>query len=95
MPTSYTMRHVITSRKYEINKACINIILVGYDDLKKYISEYFDFSCCQTFFDGYCLNFWEYTHDKIAYIVNDGSDRKESEMVAYDEEQLNNHTHPY
>lgn len=68
-PVNYTMKNIVSSKKFHINKkACVNIVLVDTIDLHKFILTDFDYTFCQTIFDGQKLQFWPMTIHKIGFL---------------------------
>ncbi len=70
---TYYIRNVLTSRKYQITpKVCINIVKVNRSDLKEFVKTTFDFSFCQTTFDGQNLEYPcpELTLNKVGFMAN-------------------------
>jgi hypothetical protein len=70
-PTKYILYGVLRTHKYFLNNSVkINTIVVDTDDLSNFIANEFDFSFCQTIFDGTKVQCFEMSLKKIGYIVN-------------------------
>lgn len=83
--SQYIINGVIETNKYHINaKACINVILVNADNLKEFVRT-FDFTFCQTIFDGQTLECYyaDLTALKIGHLVNQANQTDPKRTTKY------------
>jgi hypothetical protein len=69
---TYYIKNVLTSKKYQITpNVCINVVKVNRSDMKEFVKTTFDFSFCQTTFDGEKLDYPcpELTLNKIGFLA--------------------------
>jgi hypothetical protein len=94
----YIIQDVICSRRYQINpKLCINIVLVNTHDLEKFVLTNFDFTFCQTRFDGKEMKYSPLSLKKVGHIVNRRGlkERKEYHITEAEYEKKRRNRKPY